>query len=139
MLALAKDDALDLELSGSPALLSAGESVFSDPQQVVEGNVAEMPCGSGLGICCCGVGMGCQEVGNSNWHCKLAPCRWVLPAVPLYLLGEALPVASDLAVGVVGGIGLSSQFEGRPDSSKRNLHCRSADAMPSSESSRTDF
>ena len=62
-----------------------------------------------------------------------------MSAITLYLLGESLPVAPVLGVGVVGGVTFSVQFEGRPNGSKRNLHRRSADSTAASVSSSTDF
>ena len=139
MLAVAEDDTFDLELLCAALLLSPTIGVLANTKEVVEGKVAQVPRGCLLGGGGATGGLVGEEVGHTDRDCQLTPCGWVLSSVALYLLGEALPVAAGLAVGIVGGVAESVQFKGRADGSKRNLDCRSADSTASSESSRTDF
>lgn len=59
-----------------------------------------------------------------------------MSAVAFKEFPNSLPVGGPASgAEAVGGIGFCSQFEGRADGTKRDLHCSSADLMASAESS----
>ena len=63
----------------------------------------------------------------------------VLPPVGFKQLGDPLPVGGFVdGVGVVGGVGLFSQFEGRANGTERDLNRSTADLMAFAESPGSD-
>lgn len=78
-------DILDPESLGAGPVLGWGIGVFSDSEEVVEGNVNQVPNSLAFGVW---TGKPCKDqvMGHSDGHSKFGLWCWVLPAVALNLL-----------------------------------------------------